>query len=455
MPQNPSDFDGIPAPGPARPEDVIEDLGDGLLLRYARDEDAEANADFQAVVQADPPDFEKLDHIGQWVRQLMDGTHPTGRARDFLLVHDTKKNRIASSLGLLHHEFAYDGIAFPAGQPELVGTHPAYRHRRLIARQFEEIHRWSAEKGERVQCIDGIPWYYRQYGYEMTTQRFGGASFSRGQLPAEMPAGLKVRRAVTADAPFIAETYAHGMQRYRLTCNRDEDFWRFEIDGRVFCTVNRTLRIVENEAGEPLGVFNHVPILLEEGWTWTTFLEVAKGAHWKQPVEAMLAFLKRLGSRYAKDAKEEHAGATLLLGIDHPAYDVVKEIGGRTRRPYAWYLRVPDLPGFLTHVGPALEARLQGTAYEGHTGDLALNFYRTGVRLKFEAGRLQSVEPWRPATDDIGDARFPDLTFLHLLFGHRSLSDLEEMFTDVQPNAQRGLIETLFPTRSSFLMATS
>ena len=33
--------------------------------------------------------------------------------------------------------------------------------------QFEEVHKWSAERGETVQAITGIPFYYRQFGYEM------------------------------------------------------------------------------------------------------------------------------------------------------------------------------------------------------------------------------------------------------------------------------------------------
>ncbi len=456
MPQNRSDYEGLPTPGPARPEDVIEDLGDGLLLRRAREEDIEANAVFQAVVQADPPDFSRLDHIGNWVRQLMDGSHPTCRAPDFLLVHDTRKDLIASSLGLLSHRLAYDGIEIPAGMPELVGTHPDYRHRRLVARQFDEVHRWSEERGDLLQMVDGIPWYYRQFGYEMAVQRHGGLDLPPSALPKEMPEGLRVREAIQGDAAFIARTYDHAMRRYRLTCNRDESFWEFELAGREgFTTVSRKLEIVETVDGEPRAVFNHVPILLAEGHTWTPFLEVAPGVDWSAPLEAALHFLRELGTSYAVRDEETFAGAALVLGVDHPAYRVLEGSGGRPRRPYAWYLRVPDLPAFLRRVGPALAARLVGTPYEGHRGTLALSFYRTGARLRFEKGELAEVSAWRPATDDIGDAAFPDLTFLDLLFGHRSVGELADARPDVQIHEQEGLLRTLFPEQPSFLMATS
>ncbi|MCP5056004.1 MAG: GNAT family N-acetyltransferase [bacterium] len=454
MPQDKRDFSDLPAPGPARPDELIEDLGDGLLLRRAREEDIEAIAAFQAVVQADPPDFDRYEHIAGWVRQLMDGSHPRARARDFLLVHDTQRELVASSLCLLRHRFAYDGVEVAAGMPELVGTRPDYRHRKLIARQFAEVHRWSDEGGDRLQVIDGIPFYYRQFGYEMAAQRFGGRMVPRANLPTEPVAGLCVRAAEKGDEEFIARTFDYGMQRYRLICKRDQAFWEFELDGRfAFSTQTRFLRIVETESGEPRAVFNHVPILLENGHTWTPFLEVAAGTGWKSPLMAALHDLREIGGELAAAGKCEHAGAGLVLGTDHPAFDVLGDVG-KQRRPYAWYIRVADLPGFLLHVAPALEARLAASPFEGHDGTLSLSFYRTGVRLRFEKGRLTAATPWRPSTEEVGDAAFPDLTFLHLLFGHRSLSELEYAFTDVQVK-ETALVDALFPKQASFLMATT
>ncbi|MBW2242894.1 MAG: GNAT family N-acetyltransferase [Deltaproteobacteria bacterium] len=454
MPQDIRDFADLPAPGLARPDDLIEDLGDGLLLRRAREEDIEAIAAFQAVVQADPPDFERYEHIAQWVRQLMDGSHPSARARDFLLVHDTQRELVASSLCLLRHQFAYDGVEVAAGMPELVGTHPDHRHRKLVARQFAEVHRWSDEGGDWMQVIDGIPWYYRQFGYEMAAQRFGGRIVPHADLPKKPVAGLRVRAARPGDEKFIAEAFDHGMQRYRLTCQRDQAFWGFELDGRrAFTTQTRFFRIVETESGEPRAVFNHVPILIENGHTWTPFLEVAAGTSWKPPLMAALHDLREIGTELAVAGECEHAGAGLVLGTDHPAFDVLGHVG-KQRRPYAWYIRVADLPGFLLHVAPALEARLAHSIFEGHDGTLSLSFYRTGVRLRFEKGRLMAATPWRPSTEEVGDAAFPDLSFLHLLFGHRSLGELENAFPDVQVK-EAALVEALFPKQASFLMATS
>ena len=61
-------------------------------------------------------------------------------------------------MNLISQTWAYEGIPFEVGRPELVGTLPEYRNRGLVRAQFEEVHRWSAARGELVQGITGIPY---------------------------------------------------------------------------------------------------------------------------------------------------------------------------------------------------------------------------------------------------------------------------------------------------------
>ena len=62
--------------------------------------------------------------------------------------------------------------------------------------------------------------------------------------------------------------------------------------------------------------------------------------------------------------------------------------------------------------------------------------------------------PWRrggPRHEDQGSAAFPGLTFLQLLFGYRTLDELQAAFTDcwVEDDDARALIEALFPKQPS------
>jgi len=127
-------------------------------------------------------------------------------------------------------------------------------------------------------------------------------------------------------------------------------------------------------------------------------------------------------------------------------------------------VRLPDVATFLRAVTPALERRLAASVCAGHSGTLTLGFYRDGVKLAFERGKVTALEGWRPDIAVRGlefgrtspDARrpvamFPDLTFLQLVFGFRSLRELEVAFPDcvVRTNEARALLDALFPRTPS------
>ncbi len=117
------------------------DLGDNLVLRFAQPEDIDAVAEFNARITDDP-------EISVWTQDLMSGRHPTTQASDFTVVEDTHAKKIVSSMCLISQTWAYGGISFKLGRPELVMTDPAYRRRGLVRKQFEVIHALSISKGE-------------------------------------------------------------------------------------------------------------------------------------------------------------------------------------------------------------------------------------------------------------------------------------------------------------------
>ena len=121
------------------------------------------------------------------------------------------------------------------------------------------------------------------------------------------------------------------------------------------------------------------------------------------------------------------------MGSTHPIYEVLgSELQHATEPPYAWYVRVKELPAFLLHIAPALEKRLAASPVVGHSGDITLDFYRGGLRMVFEQGRLTGAESWcAPLYDSNASGGFPPLVFLQVLFGHRSIEGLRHAFPDV------------------------
>ena len=86
------------------------DLGDGLLLRWATPDDAEALARFNLKLHSDNPDEPEMG-LYHWVHDLMRGDHPTTNAGDFTVVVDTNAdNRIVSSPVSYTHLRAHETV---------------------------------------------------------------------------------------------------------------------------------------------------------------------------------------------------------------------------------------------------------------------------------------------------------------------------------------------------------
>ena len=434
--------------------ETIRDLGDGLIIRRATMADVEALVEFDSRVHSDDGWDEPFAPLGTWVRDLLIKPHPTFGMSNFTVVQDTRTGKIVSSQSLILQTWSYGGIEFGVGKPELIGTHPDYRMRGLTRAQLEVIHQWCVERNLVVQVIAGIPWFYRRFGYEMALDLGGGRTAYAANIPklgSDAEERYRARPATLTDLRFIAEVYDAGRERGLVSCIRNQAQWRYELEGRsAGGLATQRLVILETTGGKPVG------FLACSERLWRGALEVAAwelqpGVSWLEVVPSVLRHLTTIGKECAaRDERNDFEALNLNLGNEHPVYEIARDRLPLVHRPYAWYVRVPKLSAFLRRVSPVLDQRLARSPVAGHTGELTISFYRDGVRLVLEKGRIASVGSWRPEEGGRAGARFPGLTFLQLLFGYRSFDELDYAFADCSASHEaRPLVEALFRKQSS------
>jgi len=441
-----------------RGQTILRDLGNGLILRRSTPDDADALAEFNRRIHAD--DAADGQCLAAWTRDLLTRPHPTFSPNDFTIVEEAPTGRIISTMNLISQTWSYEGIRFGVGRPELVGTLPEFRNRGLVRLQFEETHKWSAERGEMVQAITGIPFYYRLFGYEMVLDLDGRRFGYEVQVPKLKQGETEpyiIRPAQESDLPFIEKLYNQTRARSMIACERTPEIFRYELMGRsesnncwVSCIVEDKRSSPMDKAGERVGYFRHSGYIRHNSLPATLY-EVKSGVSWLDVTPSVVRYLWAKGREYAKRDADECNSFGFLLGAAHPAYEALGSRLPTIRDPYAWYLRVPDLHGFLDHIKPVLEKRLAESIAVGHSGTIHLSFYRTGLRVIIEHGRITAIESWKPGPKEEGDAAFPDLTFLQLLFGYRSFSELEYTFADCWCDSEdvRVLLNILFPKKLS------
>lgn len=437
---------------------IIRDLGNGLVLRRSTPADAEKLGDFNALIHTDTDEPDP--RLRAWTRDLLERPHPTFCADDFTVIEEQATGRIVSSLNLISQTWTYDGIPFKVGRPELVGTLPEFRNCGLVRVQFEEVHKWSAARGEMVQAITGIPFYYRQFGYEMCVDLDGSRSGFEMNLPKLKDVEsepYRIRAATEADIPFLREVYDYASRRSLLAVVRDDALWRYDLNGRSEKNVQRfVLKIIEQgTTGEPAGYLAHP----DYSWDVTCPVmayELKPGISWLEVTPSVIRHMWDVGKVACERDGKTRSAFTFALSGSHPVYEAMRDSLPRVRQPYSWYLRVPDLPGFIRHITPVLERRLSESLIPGFSGEVRISFYRSGLRLGLEKGRLTLVEPWQPGQkENEGEVAFPDLTFLQLVFGHRTMDELKQSRADCwwDNDRTRLLLSTLFPRKQSQFMS--
>jgi hypothetical protein len=435
---------------------IIKDLGDGLHLKAGTLEDVERLSDYNARYLSDDGPDKPVEFIRHWTRDLMEN-HPTATPGDFTYVEDNKTGQIVSSLVLISQTWAYEDIPFGVGRVEMVSTHRDYRHKGLIRAQFEVFHEGSKARGEKLTAITGIPYFYRQFGYEMTIN-LGG--YRRGYKPhipklkEDETEPFNIRPATPEDIPTIAELYERGRKRNLITCLRDERIWRYEMLEQHEST-RSDMSMIESPDGESVGFIWHYNQLRNSNLSVFSY-ELKPGVSWTAVTPNVIRHLQAKGEEFAsQDEEKEWESYTFALGDEHPAYNGAEKYLPQYEPPYAWYIRIPDLVDFLQHVTPVLNRRLGESEFNSYSGELRLDFHRTGINLEIETGEITLVESWQPSTEDRGDVAFKDLTFLQVLTGYRSFEALRNFFPDCYTGKKPespALVKALFPKKSSYIL---
>ncbi len=401
------------------------ELGDGLVLRQPREDEREAVIEFNREFLGEDSGLE----VGYILRQ----PHPAVGLDDFLLVV-TAEGQIASSLCLGELALRVGLTSFKIAQPEFVATRPQFRGRGLVRAQFAVLHEWMARRGLALAMIGGISYYYRQFGYEygIDLPRLGALT---PELHADLivpPPGIRVRRAMPGDSPALA---------------------RLLTEQAAQVDVSNPLRLEDLEWSVGVRTFENNDI---EDWI-ALFEDEAVGSAriwYKDSVGTMFGLTGSLAAGQALIGVMLAQPGLLRLNIDGQAEsDLGRWVAGLEPLPragYAQYVRVNDPRQAFELFRTEFERRLATSAFARLSRELDLGFYRFGVQLVFQQGRLTAVNSL-PGEQSPKIGLPPDL-LPRLLFGFRSVDTFKEVYPDFSASAEDlELLRVLFPRLRAFL----
>jgi hypothetical protein len=416
----------------------VESLPSGLALRTAMADDVDRLAVFNGLIHG--PEI-----VGMTRRLLLEHPHVTGR--DFAFVEDAS-GKVVSSLCVIPWLWSYAGMPLPVGEMGIVGTLEEYRNRGLVRAQIPLFRQRLHERDCLLSIIQGIPFFYRQFGYEYALPLEATISLELRQVPAG-PAhssgepAFTFRRATQEDIPVLAKLYSEAAGALTIHAERDAATWRYLLAPySVPDAMSHQTWLVEDDAAV-IGYFRvaefhfHSELTVDEA----SALPFDAGL-------TTLTFLRDLAE------KRSEPGIRLNLSADHNLSRLVLAYGGRDRGAYSWQLMIPDIPALLRGIAPALESRLAASMFAGLTRELRISFFREGFTMSFERGRLVKITDMARRPNG-WDASMPMQAFTPLVFGWRSLEQLHETYPDLGAwGVTRLLLETLFPPRRTWINTT-
>ena len=405
---------------------IPRDLGDGLVLRCLRKSDTKSLKEHIKLVHGE--------EVVGIIQRMLDH-YPRFSLEDNFVVVDTKDEKIVAYLCLMRRTFVLEGVEISVGQPDIVGTHPEYRNRGLIRQLNAVLEERAAEYKLQLLSIAGIPYYYRQFGYEYAAPMTMGLP-----IPTEAIPELKEDEEESVTIELIMKDTFQNYLTCREKVNSFLDLY-YELGPEHF------LFYSTGELSEPESlrffIVKEKENVVGGFYLGKSFGSLVVKELWLQDVQFVPPVL-----RFLKTKVEEHQCPLKISPPSKPSLmpRLERIAGARLSDSYAWYIRIPSIKQFLETISPVLEKRLAGSEFKGLTDTLKLSCYREGFELVFRRGRLREVNKLVIQELQQMEVALPPLVINQLLLGFRTITELQEVYPDVLCySTKQGLVEVLFP----------
>ncbi|MFL7810978.1 MAG: GNAT family N-acetyltransferase [Anaerolineae bacterium] len=408
-----------------------KELSNGLIMRSVADEaDVERLAAFNG-------DIHGLGVAGMTRELILN--HPDTRPEHWLYVEEPGGKEIVSSLCLIPWTLHYEEVSLRAGEMGIVGTREDYRHHGLVRAQAARHAELLQEGGYHLSHIQGIPYFYRQFGYEYALPLEGGWRVELDTVGETVEEeSHAVRLASSDDIPVLRRLYEQATAHLTVHSARSEGVWRYLL-GPSMRTEMATETWLVLEDQQPIA-YLRIPY---EGFGEGLIVNEASPLD----ARAAAAVLRQL-KRWSVERHKPYI--RLCLPENSPLVAAARYSGGHGLGYYAWQIKLADVPRLLMRIAPVLERRIAESPFAGIDEPVVLNLYCEAFEMRFHKGKLDDVQPL--GFSEHGGIRMPPLLLAPLVLGHRSREELAQAYPDVSASGRwQHLVDVLFPKQTSFL----
>jgi predicted N-acetyltransferase YhbS len=343
-------------------------------------------------------------------------------------------DRVVSTASLLREPVTIaaagdDGVPVPAAQVELVATDRSYEGRGLVRALMDEAHRRSAARGDLLQVMIGIPFFYRQFGYSYAMPM--PLPWTVGDRPPAPP-GHTVRSATPADIEAMTVLQRRAQSAATVRMPHSAACWRWVV------ARSGSEQLVAERDGVIVATGRHTPS--DDGSV------LAELAGEPDGVLALVAAARSTSDELTVVERPTAGWAPVLAGAADPPSE--------PERDREWYYaRIPELAPLLDRLRPVLLQRFRAAGLrERH--EVLLSSWRSHARFTIDEDAMSAVTAGGPEQAPIwqGGSGVPPDVLAPLLLGPFGAAGLERRVPDVVLGSQRELLSVLYPPQTADLL---
>ena len=374
--------------------------------------------------------------VDKLAQKLIDH-HPTMIFDDFSVIKH--KRKIVASVTLIPVTWNIGNIQLNVAELGMVATLPEFRRRGLIRQLVNEYHSQVLERGYDLSVLEGIPYFYRQFGYEYAVPLLEETRIRLEQIP-EFESKIKIRPFTMKDLPKAIQLLEFSQRKFYVHSVRSTRIWGIQHETNIASDPEPFEAFVIEEEGETIAYFRMRRNPSEKELLLTEVTDVDEPC-----AQAILKLLKAQG--------QKHGLETLVANVSYqePFSQHLVAIGATRRFPaYAWQVRIADHAKILWKLKPLFERRLADSMYRRLTETLIFNLREFIVKMTVEHGEITGIQ--KLENSERSPIGFNPLAFARLVLGDRSREKLEIAYPDCRVDVHyRYLVDVLFPKLPSYI----
>ncbi len=362
----------------------------------------------------------------------------------FIYIEDDKFNKAVSSICLVKKTWIFAGLPINIAEMEFVGTLKEYRGNKLVGIQNDFYNEIMRKEDLVLSYIEGIPHYYRRFGYEYCLPLLGGCLLDTINIEnnpyddlIDNNRNIKIEDYKSDYATDIINLYHKTNKELNIYTKPDPLMIDYHIKSYGYNLYGNKAFVLKENA-QIIGYFRidyENPLYRYDQYP-NIFEAYIPDFHCSMSV---LKFIKSVL------LNEKSNKLVIDISTQSPLYKTALILGANKINQYGYQVYIPDVSQFLYTIKSILEERLKKSIFYNLSLYMYLSVYHKNWKITFDNGKLSDI----CEVEDINEnciLRMKEQMLPKLFLGDNTIGEIQSLYPDTHVSKSiKPVVGVLFP----------